>query len=66
MPKLIVECVQFIESNEVFMKTVGLYRVSGDFKEIEILKSAVCYYNWQFDYWKYFTNSSILVKKRKL
>lgn len=35
VPKIIVECIKFLESDEEYMKTTGLYRVSGDYKTIQ-------------------------------
>ncbi|XP_058822320.1 rho GTPase-activating protein 15-like [Topomyia yanbarensis] len=38
IPKIIVECVTIVESNEKFMKTCGLYRVSGSHSTIQNLR----------------------------
>ncbi|XP_058451287.1 WW domain-containing protein tag-325-like [Malaya genurostris] len=38
IPKIIVECVTIVESNEKFMKSCGLYRVSGNHNTIQNLR----------------------------
>ncbi|XP_055635298.1 WW domain-containing protein tag-325-like [Toxorhynchites rutilus septentrionalis] len=38
IPKIIVECVTIVESSDKFMKSVGLYRVSGNHNTIQNLR----------------------------
>lgn len=41
VPKIIVECVKLIENNDKFIKSGGVYRVSGDHKSIQALRYQV-------------------------
>lgn len=41
VPTFLVECVEILECNDTFMRTVGLYRISGDFKLLESLNFQV-------------------------
>ncbi|XP_052566969.1 WW domain-containing protein tag-325 isoform X2 [Culex pipiens pallens] len=38
IPKIVVECVTVVESSDKFMKSVGLYRVSGNHNTIQNLR----------------------------
>ncbi|XP_058117008.1 WW domain-containing protein tag-325-like [Anopheles ziemanni] len=41
IPRIIHECVTVLETNEKFMRTTGLYRMSGNHKEIQKLRYAI-------------------------
>ncbi|KFB40890.1 AGAP002415-PA-like protein [Anopheles sinensis] len=41
IPRVIHECVTVLDANEKFMRTTGLYRMSGNHKEIQKLRYAI-------------------------
>lgn len=41
IPRIIHECVTVLDTNEKFMRTTGLYRMSGNHKEIQKLRYAI-------------------------
>lgn len=44
IPLIVVECVKILENNDGFMKTIGLYRISGDHKIIQTFRYQVIFF----------------------
>lgn len=52
LPKVLVECVKFLENKPEYMAIPGLYRVSGNHNVIQNLRYDVCIYILYFIFYK--------------